>query len=134
MGAPRVELGGGGENNGRAGPMTRIARSASILMRLIGCKLERGVDRAEEQPATMLAADQIGMLALPTDPRRLAQRFLHDRRGIDEQLELGCRLGFNQPACQRFELLFQRIVIVAPFRIARDARLYRVALPGPWLR
>ena len=36
----------------------------------------------------MLAADEIGMLALPADPGRLGERFFQDRRGVDEDLEL----------------------------------------------
>ena len=36
--------------------------------RRVRLQLERGVDDAEEQPAAMLAAEQIGVLALPADP------------------------------------------------------------------
>ena len=36
----------------------------------------------------MLAADEIGVLALPADAGRLRERLFHDRRGVDEDLQL----------------------------------------------
>ena len=50
----------------------------------------------------MRSADQIGMLALPANARRLTQRFFHDRRGIDKNLKLAARRFGHQPARQRF--------------------------------
>ena len=50
----------------------------------VGGKLERGEDFAEEQPRSVPARDQIGVLALPTYPGLLGQGLLHHRRGVDE--------------------------------------------------
>ncbi len=50
------------------------------VARQVGC----GKDRAEKQPRAELARDQVGVLALPAEPRRLRQRFFHHRCGIDE--------------------------------------------------
>ena len=56
-----------------------------------GVQLEAGEDHAEKHPAAMLAADEVRVLALPADAGRLGERLLHDRRRIDEHLQLGGR-------------------------------------------
>src|SRR5690606_37384794 len=86
--AAGVELVRRREGLRRAGVLTGLARTAAIGVRGIGCDLHRGVDRCEEQPASVLAADEVGVLPLPADPRRLTERLFHHRRGIDEDLEL----------------------------------------------
>ncbi len=53
----------------------------------------------------MLAADQIGVLALPAQPGRFGQWFLHHRRGVDEDLEVAFRL-LRQPAPSAFSWRF----------------------------
>jgi hypothetical protein len=47
----------------------------------------KGIDRAEKEPRSVAAADEIGVLALPPDPGGSAQRFFHDRGGIDEDFD-----------------------------------------------
>jgi len=51
-------------------------------------QIERGENRAEKQPGAELARHEVGMLALPAQSRRLREGFFHDRRGIDEHLDL----------------------------------------------
>ncbi len=82
--------------------------------------LERGVDRAQEQPASLIAAHQIGMLALPPKPRRLRERLLHHGCGIDEHLEVDPRRFRHQPARERLQRALDDVVIVAALRIGRD--------------
>ena len=70
----------------------------------------------------MAPADEIGVLALPADPRRLAQRLFHDRRSVDEDLDLGPRHFSHDPACQRLQCALHHIVIIGALRIDRYAR------------
>src|SRR3546814_9175099 len=53
----------------RAGILARGATATALVVRRIGRERQRGVDGAEEQPRAMLAADQTGMLALPSQAR-----------------------------------------------------------------
>ena len=55
-------------------------------------------DGAQKQPGAELARHQVGVLALPAEPRRLAQRLFHQRRGVDEHLDLGAALARQAPA------------------------------------
>lgn len=61
------------------------------------------------------------MLALPAQMRRLRQRLLHHRRGVDEDFHVR-RRGRDQPARQRLQALLDEIVIVVALRIDRDRR------------
>ena len=81
--------------------------------------LGRAVDRAEEQPGAEIAADQIGMLALPAEACGRGERLLHHRRGIDEdfQRRAGC---LAEPATDGLEARLDHVVIVVAPRIDRD--------------
>ena len=70
----------------------------------------------------MAAADKVGVLALPADPRRLAQRLFHDRCGIDEDLHARARHFGHQPPRQRLERALHNIVVIGALGIDRDAR------------
>ena len=109
--APRIDPIGRGEGAGRAGILAGVARSAGIARGRIGIELQLGEEHAQQQPAAMLAADEIGVLALPAEPGRLRQRLLHHRRGIDEHLELATALR-HQPAGERLQRLLDDVVIV----------------------
>src|SRR6185312_11490720 len=87
--APRVELVGLGERGGRAGVEAGAAAPATVALGGIGIEREAQIDFAEKQPRPELARNQVGVLALPAEPRLLSQRLFHHRRGIDEDLELG---------------------------------------------
>ena len=79
-----------GAGNAAVGQTSRQARQVpqwSLLGR-IGRQIERGEDRAEEQPRAEFARDQIGVLALPADAGRFRQRLFHHRRGVDEDFDL----------------------------------------------
>ena len=121
-----IELVWRGEGIGRARILAGTTLAAAVGMGCVRFEAERRVDRAEEKPAAVAPADQIGVLALPTDSGGLAKRLLHHRRGIDEDLELARGFAFDQPARERLERLLDHIVIVAPLRINRNARLLRV--------
>ena len=75
----------------------------------------------------MVAADEVGVLALPAEPGGFGERLFHHRRGVDEHLEIAPRFG-REPAAERLQLALDDIVIVAPLRIDRDAP--DIALPG----
>ena len=49
---------------------------AALICRRVRGQVEARQDHAEEEPAAMLPADEIGVLALPTDARRLCERLL----------------------------------------------------------
>ena len=66
------------------------------LRRVIGREVGGGEDRAEKQPGAMLAADQIGVLALPAEAGGFCQRLFHHRRGVDEDLDVAA--GARQQA------------------------------------
>ena len=65
------------------------------------------------------ARNEIGVLALPAEPRGFRQRLLHQRSGIDEDLHVAARFR-DQPARQRFELRLDDLVVVVALRIDRD--------------
>ena len=90
-----------------------------VGLRPVGCQLGGGEDGAEEEPGAKLAADQIGVLALPAEAGGLGERLLHDRGGVDEHLDAdaGAR---RQAAGDRLEATFHDIVIVAVSGIGRD--------------
>ena len=86
---------------------------------LVARQFERGEDRAEKQPGAEFARHQIGVLALPAQPRRLRQRLFHHGGGIDEHLDLAAGRR-DQPARQRLQPLLDQVVIVVALRIDRD--------------
>ena len=92
----------------------------AVIRRRVGLELQAGQDHPEEHPAPMLATDEVGVLALPADSCGLRQRLLHDRRGVDEHLQLRRRLIDDEPR-ESLERLLDRLVIVAALRIGGDA-------------
>ena len=88
----------------------------------IGGKLEVDEDRAEKQPRAELAADEIGVLALPAEPRRGGERLLHHGRGVDEHFYVSARLArmSDDEGGERFQPALDDVVIVAMARIDRD--------------
>ena len=65
------------------------------------------------------------MLALPSKPRGLAQRFFGHRRGIDKHLHLAARLG-NQPPRQPLQPFLDHVMVIPPPRIHRNGAQLRV--------
>ncbi len=98
-----------------------MAGAATVDLRLVRRELDVGEDRAEKQPGAEVAADQIGVLALPADAGGSGKRLLHERRGIDEHLDVGAgprgeaRGDLLQPA-------LDQVVIVAVAGVDRDGR------------
>ena len=71
-----------------------------IAVGVVARQVGRGEDRAEKQPRAEFARDEIGVLALPAQSRRLRQRLFHHGGGIDEHLDLvaGCARPAIAPA------------------------------------
>ena len=90
-----------------------------IARRRVGRQIERGEDGAEEQPGAELERNQIGVLALPAQPRRFGERLLHDGGGIDEHLDVAAGL-FDQPAAEIFQPRLDHLVIIVALGIDRD--------------
>ena len=67
--APRIDFVRCGEGLRRADVEAAAAGTAMIRFGLVGLDLERGEDRAEEQPGAEFARDEIGVLALPAKAR-----------------------------------------------------------------
>ena len=82
-------------------------------------QIERGEDGAEEQPGAELERNQIGVLALPAQPRRLGKRLLHHGRGIDEHLDVAAGL-VDQPAAEILQPRLDHLVIIVALGIDRD--------------
>ena len=81
--------------------------------------LERGEDGAEKQPRPELERDEIGMLALPAEPRGGGERLFHHGGGVDEHFCLAPR-SVDQAAGDALELGFDDLVVILALRIARD--------------
>ena len=126
--APRIEPVGRREGRRGAGVEAGPARAAMVALGGIDRQFQRGEDRPKKEPRSQLAADQIGVLALPAQPRRLSQRFLHHRRGVDEDLNLRrlgpclAASGIDQPAPEPLELLLHHVVVIAVLCVDRDRR------------
>src|SRR3546814_17951606 len=78
---------GRGKRLGRASLLTCIAATAAIPARTIWSKLQCGIARTQEQPASVAEADQIAVLPLPAQPRSFGQGFLLARGFIPQDLE-----------------------------------------------
>ena len=76
-------------------------------------------DRTEKEPRPKFAGHNIGMLALPADPRGLSQRLLHHRRRVDEDLHARTAAG-RKIAGDSFELALDDIVVIEALRVDRD--------------
>ena len=90
-----------------------------IRRRCVGWQFEGGEDLGQEQPGSEIAAQQVGVLALPADPGAGGQRFFHHRRGIDEDLDAAA-VVVGDPAAQLLALFLQHVVIVAALGIDAD--------------
>ena len=67
----------------------------------------------------MRARNEICVLALPAQTRRLRQRLFHHGRGVDEDFNVAAGL-VDQHARERFEPRLDQIVIIVAQRIDRD--------------
>ena len=85
-----------------------------------GGDVERGVDLAQEQPGTVRARDEVGVLALPADAGAFGQRLLHHRRGVDEHLHRRAEARHDELR-EVLQLALDHVVIVAVAGIDRDA-------------
>ena len=117
--APRIEPVRRRESGGRADVEAGVAGAAMIVRRRVGRQLERGEDRAEEQPGAELERHQIGVLALPAEAGRFGERLLHHGRGIDEHLDVAAGL-FDQPAAERLQPRLDHLVVIVALGIDRD--------------
>ena len=117
--APRIEPIGRRKRICRTDIKAGPARAAMVDLGRVRLKLERAEDRAEKQPRAVLARHEIGVLALPAEPGRGRERFLHHGRGIDEHLHVAARVR-HQPARDRLELRLDEVVIVVALRVDRD--------------
>ena len=84
-----------------------------IRLRRIWLQLCRRQHHAQEEPRAELAADKIGMLALPAEASLVRQRLFHQRRGIDKNFHLRAALC-HEFAGELLQALLQRVVIVPP--------------------
>src|SRR3546814_15532172 len=92
---------GRGKCLGRASLLTCIAATAAIPARAVWSKLQCGIDRTQEQPASVAEAYQIAVLALPAQPRSLGQWFLHYRsrseaQSVGKECVRTCRSWWSQ--------------------------------------
>ncbi len=115
----RVQLVGRDKGLGRADVEAGRARAAMIDLGRIGSDHLFRQDDAEKQPRTEVARHQVGMLALPAQPGQLPQRLFHQRRGVDEDLDVAA--GFRRhPPGQQFQLALDDFVIIVATGIDRD--------------
>ena len=99
---------GAGKRVRRTDVEARPARPAMLALRRVRLQLQRREDRAEEEPVAQLARQQVRVLPLPAEPRRLPQRLLRHRRGVDEHLHLARPSPRPSSAPTRFSRFFTR--------------------------
>jgi hypothetical protein len=117
--APRIEHIRRGERARGTDIHAAPAGAAMIGRRRVRRQRKRREQRAQKEPGTEVARDEIGVLALPAETCGFGQRLFHDGCGVDEDLDLTSRLA-HEPACERLELLFHHLVIVAAAGVDRD--------------
>ena len=117
--ASRVQLIGCWKRIGWTSGKAGAARSTVVNFGGVHGQVQCGEHRADEKPVAQIAADQIGVLALPAQTRGLPQRLFWHWRGVYKYLHFAPALG-NQPARQTFQTFFYRVVIIAILRIDRD--------------
>ena len=83
-------------------------------------QLQGGQHRAQEQPRAVVKRNEVGVLALPADPRRLGQRLLHQGRGVHEHLHLAVELG-RHPAAELLQAALDQLVVVIALGIDGDS-------------
>ncbi len=90
-----------------------------VALRFIRRQVQVGEHLPQEQPGAMLAGDEVGVLALPSDAGPLRQGFFHDRGGVDEDLERAA-VAFGHPAAQPLQAFLDQVMVVAVARVDRD--------------
>ena len=128
--AARVELVGRGKGVGRAGVEAGAARAAMVRFRRVRRQFRGGEDRAEEEPRAEVAADEVGVLALPAEAGLFRERLLHHRRGVDEDLDVGAG-SRGEPGRDLLQPALDDVVIVAVARIDGDRGAVRAAKAAP---
>ena len=79
-------------------------------------------DGAEEEPRAEVAADEIGVLALPADAGGGGERLFHQRRGVDEDLHARRPCAPGEAPAEPLQPALDEVVIVAIAGIDRDRR------------
>ncbi len=118
--APRIEPVGRREGVGRAdrrGSARQLPQWSCSGASGGSSRSVRISPRNSQEPS--VAADQVGVLALPAEPRLLRQRLLQHRGGVDEHLHLG-RETRGEPAGELLEPALEHVVIVAMAGIDRQ--------------
>ena len=78
-----------------------------------------GEDRAEKEPGAEIAADEVCVLALPTEAGLLGERLFHQRGSVDEDFHI--RAGeCGDLAGELFEAGLDEVVRVPPPRVYGD--------------
>ena len=96
------------------------AGAAAIRVRRVGREVERGVDLAQEQPGAVRARDEIGVLALPADARRLASGF-SITGAVSTNTFTPAPEARDDELRQMLEHPLDHVVVVAAAGIDRDA-------------
>ena len=92
-----------------------------VGLRRVRRQFQRRQDRPQEQPRAELAADQVGVLALPAEAGALGQRLFQQGRGVDEHLQLAAEPAL-QPAGQRLQPALDQLVVVVALGVDADRR------------
>jgi len=91
----------------------------AMVVWLVRRSFQCGEDRADEEPGSQLARDQIGVLTLPAKARGFGQRLLHHRRGVDEDLHLAAE-AMHQLLRQPLQPPLEHVVVVAVAGVDRE--------------
>ena len=110
-----------GAGNAAVGQTSRQARqcAAMIALRRIRRQIERGENRAEEQPRAELPRYQIGVLTLPAETGRGGKRLFHHCCGIDKDFDVAAAI-LDQPAPELFQPRLDQLVIIVAAGIDRN--------------
>ncbi len=121
--ASRIEPVRRRERGGRTNIEAGTAAAAMIGFRRVRLQLERGEDRAEEQPGAELERYEVGVLALPAQSSGGGERLFHHGCGIDEHFRLAAEC-LDERTADALELRFDELVIILALRISGNGTAF----------
>ena len=121
--APRIELVGRRKRRRGADVEAGAASAAMVVLGSVHRQVEACENRAQEQPRTELARNEISMLTLPAEACGFGERLFHDRRRVDKDFDLTTGV-VDEPAPKFLEPRLDHLVIIVAARVYGDGTLH----------